>query len=290
MTISAGIVLAFVAMLCWGVGDFLIQKSTRKIGNLETLFAITAFGTLLLLPFIWRDLPSLFENAVGFAILTIGSLILFVAALLEFEALKRGKISVIEPTWSLEIPASIILAYLILSERLAPSQLLLILCLIVGLFLVSYRGRVFSSRFFLERGILISLAAAVLMGAANFFVGWGSRLTDPLLTNFFFNLVIAVGSGLFLLLSGRFSEFRSDLVHHRTLILPMSILDNAAWIAFAFAMTLAPIGIAVALSESYIIVAVILGLSVGRERLGLHQKIGLLVAIAAAIVLAVSVT
>lgn len=50
------------------------------------------------------------------------------------------------------------------------------------------------------------------------------------------------------------------------------------------------IGIATALSESYIIVAVLLGLVVNKERLDVHQKIGLIVAIAAAITLAAIAT
>ena len=55
---------------------------------------------------------------------------------------------------------------------------------------------------------------------------------------------------------------------------------------FAFAMSLAPIGIVVALSESYIIIAVILGLTINREKLKLHQKLGLVISIFAAIILA----
>ena len=66
----------------------------------------------------------------------------------------------------------------------------------------------------------------------------------------------------------------------------MSVSDKTAWVAFAFAMTLAPIGIVVALSESYIIIAVLLGLAINRERLAAHQKVGLVTAIAAAITLA----
>ena len=66
----------------------------------------------------------------------------------------------------------------------------------------------------------------------------------------------------------------------------MSIADKAAWVAFAFAMTVAPITIATALSESYIIIAVILGLAINKEKIHLHQKLGLVVAIIAAITLA----
>ena len=77
-----------------------------------------------------------------------------------------------------------------------------------------------------------------------------------------------------------------DAVSFRGTLLPMSIFDNAAWVAFAFAMSLAPIAIAVAPSESYIIVAVILGLLINHERLQKHQKFGLVSALVAAIVLA----
>ena len=70
----------------------------------------------------------------------------------------------------------------------------------------------------------------------------------------------------------------------------MSLLDKIAWVAFAFAMSLAPIGIIVALSESYIIIAVILGLTINKEKIKFHQKIGLVMAIISAIVLAAITT
>jgi drug/metabolite transporter (DMT)-like permease len=53
-------------------------------------------------------------------------------------------------------------------------------------------------------------------------------------------------------------------------------------------MTLAPIAISVALSESYIIIAVLLGMFVNKERLRKHQIFGMIVAIISAILLASS--
>lgn len=292
MTISVGIGLAFVAMLCWGIGDFLIQRSTRKLGDFETLFLITLFGALVLLPFVYDDLPALFAADMGTerVVLLAMALILFIAALFEFEALKRGKISVVEPVWSLEIPAAGLLAFFVLHERLDGVQMLLIVSLIIGLFLVSFRGKIFSRRHFLERGVLLSVLAAVTMGVANFFVGWGARLTDALLVNFVISIVITVLSAAYLLLRGRLHKTFRDLFMHRAPLLPMMVTDNAAWVAYAFSMTLVPIGIATALSESYIIIAVILGLAVGHERLQLHQKVGLVAAVIAAVILAALTT
>lgn len=288
MSIGVGIGLAVVAMFCWGIGDFLIQRSTRKVGDFETLFVITAFGAVVLFPFIYDALPALFsgENPRSAAILTGASVVLFIAALLEFEALRRGKIAVVEPVWSLEIPTAGLLAFFILGERLMLEQVALIFFLIVGLFLVSFRGTVLSRRHFLERGVFLSLLAAIAMGAANFFMGWGGRLTDALLMNFFASAFIAVISGAYLLFRGRFGRALRDMWVHRRLLLPMAIADNTAWVAFVFAMSIAPIGIATALSESYIVIAVILGLAVGHERLEFHQKVGLVAAVIAAVTLA----
>lgn len=66
----------------------------------------------------------------------------------------------------------------------------------------------------------------------------------------------------------------------------MSISDNIAWIGYAFAMTLIPIAIATGLSESSCIVAVLLGIFINKERLQTHQKVGLVIALTSAMVLA----
>ncbi len=52
MNIEYSIILAFVAMLFGGVGDFFIQRNVRKIGNLESLAYIGIIGALGLLPFV----------------------------------------------------------------------------------------------------------------------------------------------------------------------------------------------------------------------------------------------
>ena len=112
LSVATGIVLAFVSMLCWGFGDFLIQRSARKIGDWETLFVITFFGSIVLLPFVWKSLPAVFSDNNSLIVLLIASVVIFVAALIDFEALKKGKLAVVEPIWAFEIPAAAFLAFL----------------------------------------------------------------------------------------------------------------------------------------------------------------------------------
>ncbi|MBI3333956.1 DMT family transporter [Candidatus Pacearchaeota archaeon] len=288
MSLSLGILLAFAAMLCWGFGDFLIQKSTRRFGDWETLFIICLFGLVAVFPFVYRDLGNFFilENL---SILLVPSVLMLVAALLEFEAFKKGKLSVIEPLLSFEIPVSGVLAFFIIQEVITIQQSLLIGSLIIGLFLVSLRSYHLEKHIWLERGVFFALFGAAFMGITNFAVGFAARATDPLVINWVIDLFLTIVSGAYLLKTGSLRKLWSDVKRHKVFALKMSLFDNAAWIAFTYAMVLAPIAIAVALSESYIIIAVLLGMYVNRESLHYHQKIGLVLAVIAAIVLAIQI-
>ena len=292
MTISVtiGIGLAFVAMLCWGFGDFMIQKSTRKVGDWETLFIISLFSALFLAPFMWHSLLELFTTANGgIYVLLIASVVLFVAALLDLEALRVGKLAIVEPIWSFEIPSAALLAFIILREHISWTQILLIVILMLGLMLLAFKGRL-SKSMFLEKGIFIALIAAITMGAANFFMGWGGRVTDPLMVNFFTDIFLICASGMYLIHKRKFGKAFTDIRKHFSLLIPMSIADKIAWVAFVFSMSMVSIGVATAISESYIIIAVLLGLFINKEKLQRHQKIGLVCAIFTAIVLAAVTT
>lgn len=285
--VNLGVGLAFVAMLSWGIGDFFIQKSVRRVGNVEALLYMSIFGAVVLSPFVYKNIPALFMGSWQIlAVLGILCVVLFIASLLDFEALKIGKLSVIEPIWSFEVPVSALLAFILLGEVVTLAQAILIASLLLGLILISLRNKIEFRKLILEKGAMIALAGAIFMGASNFLMGWSSRLSDPLMANFITDVFMIVILTMFLVGRGRLKRTIKNFSLNKTILIQMSVLDNTAWVAFAFAMSLAPIGVIVALSESYIIIAVILGLMLNRERLILHQKVGLVMAIISAIILA----
>jgi len=55
MAFETSILFAFAAMLSWGIGDFLIQRTVRKIGDLQTLTWIGIIGSIFLIPFAIKD-------------------------------------------------------------------------------------------------------------------------------------------------------------------------------------------------------------------------------------------
>ncbi len=225
---NAAIGLSILAMLLWGVSDFLVQKSSRKLGDWETLFVLTLFGVIILIPFVLRTLPAVLADREGLYILLGSAVFLTVSAILEIESFRRGKMSVVEPMLPFEIPAASILAFTLLGDRISPLQILFIILLITGLFLVSFRGRILSLRYFAERGVFMGLLGAALMGTADFLLGWGSRVTDPLTANFVLNVVMAFVAGVVLLSTGQLKKTIRDVKANRGLMLIMSLGDNIA--------------------------------------------------------------
>lgn len=65
MVFEIGVILAFVAMFAWGFGDFLIQKSTRKLGVWTTIFIITLTGAVVLTPFALKNAGNLFTFGIN---------------------------------------------------------------------------------------------------------------------------------------------------------------------------------------------------------------------------------
>lgn len=283
-----GLVFVGLAIAGWGVGDFLIQRSTRRIGDWEALFYITAFATVVLLPFIYQALSKLSPSE--WLVLSITSIIILVAALFDFEALRVGKISIIEPVYAMEVPITIALTTFLIGEVLTAEQLGLIALLLVGIFLVSNKSfgtiRVRS----IERGVIAALVATIGMGASNFLFGFASRETSPLMINWFTSAFMAVASIVYLLWAGEGMKTLNNFYKNKWLILSVSFCDNLAWVAYSTSMLTLPIGFATGLSESYIAVGALLGVAINKERLSAHQVFGLVVAICSAIALALSMT
>ncbi|OGY97879.1 MAG: hypothetical protein A2855_02300 [Candidatus Liptonbacteria bacterium RIFCSPHIGHO2_01_FULL_57_28] len=281
-----GIAFSLIALVSWGLGDFLIQRSARKFGDWIAIFYITAFGSVVLLPFVYREIGPLFWNLRGLYILLAASVVITFAAYFDFEALRVGKISVIEPIYAFEIAVTAALSVFVIQEKISAWQALLIAAIILGIFLVSTKSFHHLRNIKWEKGVILAIIATAAMGAANFLFGIGARDTSPLLINWFTDVFITFVALCFIIAQSRFGEIATDLKHNKRLIFGVSIMDNLAWIAFTYATLYIPIAIATGISESYIALAVLLGVKFNKEKLEGHQKFGLVLTVLAAIILA----
>lgn len=287
-----GVIFAGVALISWGIGDFLIQRSARKFGDAISLFCITAFGAIALFPFVFADIGALFQKADTSTVilLLVTTVVILFASLFDFEALRIGKIAAIEPIYAFEIIITASLGALLINERLSFFQMTLIGAITLGIMLVSVRSASHLKTITWEKGVAYALLATLAMGGANFLFGVGSRESHPLLVNWFTSAGMASVLFIYLVRAGKLSLLKKDIEQHASLIFSVSIIDNAAWIAFAYSTLYIPIAISTGISESYIVLAALLGLSVNREKLKTHQYAGLIVTPVAAVLLALTLT
>ncbi len=280
--------MAFGALFGWGIGDFFIQRSTRLVGAIKTLFFIGLAGFVFLLPFVWRDLLPVFSSGGDYMMLLLGVALVMIVAPINFEALKRGKIAIVEPIIGSELVITLAVGLLILKEPLTWAQIGLVLAVFLGIaFAVTGDHSILKyKRGTFEAGVFLAGLTAIGLAASNILVGLNSRATSPYLTIWFVHTGAAICCFLWLFFDGRWRELHRDLKRNMLPILGASFFDTGAWLSFALATTFIPISLAAAISSGYVVLAGLLGVLVTRERLKRHQAFGAGLAIAAEVMLA----
>ena len=208
------------------------------------------------------------------------------AALFDFEALRQGKIAIVEPILGFELPITVGLSLALAGESLSALQLLLIAVVFVGIMLsvTAHHSHLHYKRI-IEKGVIFAGIGAVGMGLINFLVGVASQEISPLLTVWFVHSLVAIFCLVYMLYKGICKELLTDFLKNPKIIAGQSLLDNMAWITYAKSTTYIPIAVATTISESYIALAVLLGLFLNNEKLSKHQIVGVAIATVGVIVL-----
>ena len=307
---SLGILLAFASMITWGVGDFFIQRATRRLGNYVMIATIGLLGTIIFMPSIIAEFSVLadWHNLLFLIILGATSII---HSLLILQAFNVGKLSVVEVVAQIELPVTIILSMIILKEYLSTSQTIIITLLLFGVILTAFES--FNDWKNVERGVWIAALAGFFMGLDNFFTGFASRTITPM-------MAIAVPWVVFMIVAMivlYYKEIRQKnikgiknikfieenkspvnqnlkkiyerFIGYRWIIFIGASFNIAGWIFFTYAVKNSPIAIIAAIAEGYIVVALLLGIIINKEQIRTHQYIGAGLAIICAILLSMTV-
>jgi len=253
------------------------------MGNVESLFFICAFAAIVMLPFVFGDFHKLNGHTVWPLVIVI--LVTFIAAGVNFQAFKIGKISVVETVLGIELPLTLLFSMIFKGERITIYQALLVLAVFWGV-LLSVQEDFGLHIHFKERGTILALIGSINLALINVFMGIASIETSPLFANWSTSLVIAL-----CLLAYMFyrKEKHYSLIEHLRkypgLLLRLSLVDNGAWVAYSYGTLYIPVAIASTVSEGYIALAAALGIIVNKEKLKSHQMAGVFLAIGAIIIL-----
>ncbi len=278
------IIIAFIAMISWGVGDFFIQKVVKKIGDVEALAYIGLIGVIGLLPFVINDLNLLLFKENLLLLLVLG-IIVFIVSVINFEALKRGKLSVVEVILEIELPITILLAFIFLKEVLSISQFILVLFVFIGIVLVAKKS--FSTDIFkkIEKGAILGVIAAIGFGVINVLTATSSKNISPIMAVLFPWLIFTIICVYTIYKRNEFSNFISKGKKFKTWIIIMGLLDTIAWALYALSISKNEVSIITAITESYPAVALFLGVYFNREKINWHQYLGAIISLVASFIL-----
>jgi uncharacterized membrane protein len=281
MGFELGILFAFGAMLCWGFGDFFIQRSARKIGDIEALAFIGIIGTIGLLPFVLQELPLLF-SLPNLALLAFIGIVTFVFAVIDFEALKKGKLSVVEVILEFELPITAFLGFLFFQEMPSLLQMAIILLIFLGIILIAIKSfpKKSHSKIF-EKGLFLALLGAIGMAIINFLTAYGAKAVSPILAIWVPWVIFTIISLIIIWRREGLPKLVHNAKKHWGLILVMGIFDTLAWLFFATAVLKNDLAITIAITESYVAVALFLGVLINKEKIHLHQYAGVIIALLA---------
>jgi len=284
--INFGILLALLAFFSWGFGDFYIQRTTRSVGIWKALFFIGIFGTIIFLPFVFRNFQIFFTlknywSLSALIIIAVGT------AFVNLKAFKQGKMSIIAPILGLELPLTVVLGLVLLGERLSILELSLSILVFIGIVLATVEIEAFGRTYdyFLEKGVYWGFLSAVGLAFTNYFLAVVSQeLTAPV-TVWFTHSAVAIVSLIIIIKAGEFRTLLSSWQAHRPVILLASFLDNMGWVTYASAAMFIPIAVVTTISEGYIALAAMLGVVFNRETLHRHQIVGVIISVAGILIM-----
>lgn len=281
--IEISIIFAFLAFLCWGIEDFLAQKSARRVGDMESLAFIVIIGSILFFPFALREINSLF-NLPNLALFFGIALIHFVAGLFYFESLKEGKLAIIDIVFEFELPLTVVLGIFLFKEILSQTQIFLIILSLIGIIIMAVKSSK-NFTFKLEKGVVFALLTAVLMAFVNFLSAYSSRQVSPILSLWTVWVFMSFFCLIYLFIKHREFKFFKDGMKSKLLMISLAITATLAWLFYFFAVLEQDIAIIIAITEGYPIISIFLGKLINKEKINVHQYIGISLTLLASIAL-----
>jgi drug/metabolite transporter (DMT)-like permease len=236
-----------------------------------------------LTPFAIKEIVLL--DSFNFRLIMIVAGITFITAIFNFEALKEGKLSIIDVILEVELPITIALGIFFFKESLSIFQITFIGFIFIGMILVATKS--FSHwKTKLEKGVLIAFIAAILMGITNFATASSARSSSVLLTIWLVWISTAILSILIIAAREGPKQFFKNGLKFKWIILAMGIFDTFAWLFYAYAILDKEVSIVTAITESYPAIAIWLGFYINKEKINWHQWLGAAIALCASLILA----
>jgi len=293
LAIFAGIILLFIFWIFMIVdaAKRSFKEESEKVAWILVVVLAGIIGSIILIPFILPEF-SLLDSKRNIAILSLLGIITFLAALFDFEALKKGKLSVIQVIIELELPLTVLIGFGLFKEYFTLLQGLLIIPILFGIVLMTIsdsKKLKINLKKGIEKGAILAVLSALGMALINSITAYSSRSISPMMAIWFPWVIFTFVCMFIILFRGDFRETIKNAYKFKRIIIPMAILDTAAWIFYSHALSGYNMGIITAITESYPVIGIILGMTINKEKVKGYQFIGGIITLISSIILALTI-
>jgi len=275
--VNLSIAFGLIAALCWGTSDFAAKISSEKIGALRTALFLQYVGGLILVLVVAQDIPRVWQFPTA-TYLTLGlGAINAAAAYSLFKGFEVGQLSIISPIASSYPALTTVLAVMLLNEQMSETRFAAILAILVGIVLVSVQRRDPKTldRKRLAVGVGYAIVAFLALGftffALKFVVGELGAFLPVLLVRLMSAIIL---TGVVVLTPK--ARPRGTFPRYFVLIVVIGIVDTLGNITYNLGILGGAVSVVSTISGLFSAITVLLAFVVLKERLVVHQTVGLL--------------
>lgn len=278
--IADSVIMGLLSALGFGLAEFASALLARRTSHFRLIFGVNLASVISAAAYAPIDGQIVHASAV-YWLTAVGLGVLYTATyFLYYAALQRGPVSLVSPIMSVYKGVVIILAVIILAERMSLGQSAGAAAALLGVFLVSTNvADLKDGRVIIGRGVIFGLLAMLAFGVFYYSIAALSRDLGWFLPVFMIRMFTALFAAP-IAFKHPGSPAQPLTPKLALAILAIGVVEIAAMFAFARGAQVGIVAIVAAVSSSYTLVPVIGAIILLRERLRPIQVVGVISVVA----------
>jgi len=272
-----------IITICWGIGNVLVKKGYQNLTPWQT-YAIDSFLVAFPLWMIYGALNG--GNLFKITPFAVGTVIFMtITYAIYYYAISKGEISLTAATISTYPVITLILAYILLQERLGTVAYIGIFLTIIGVLAISFPA---NSSFKFGKWVLPSILTVIGYGVGAYL----GKLVLNTVNNATYLMMLAIGQIAIVLLWKLFIKDSIPKIRTKGFIYSLIgiILFNIGNIAYYYSLEKGYSSIVVPLSNSSIVITLFLSILWLKEKIHLYQIIGILSVVIGVVLVGINIS